>query len=194
MGIDSAPSLHRLPDDQLEVLVRRLVEGDDSVIPAIMGTHFNLVTAVARKWSMSRYKNFDDCLDCAIEALVNAILKFPSVHRNLNITPYIMSKVMFVLMSEFRRNSVITPLTDLGIEDWSDINISERDETLSKEIIETASLAVRDEEEGKILALVYGEYTCREIATKLGLSKTYVERKRNEIFDRFEYYWTRDEQ
>lgn len=192
-----------LPPEELEVLVKRLCSGDDTVKEKIIHTHLRLAIKLANNFARFQTET-DVYTSTALYALTVAVNRFPKVAKDSNITAYIISEIGWQLRhqalqekgiqlppstyhkrrKEKRRFELTVPL--LHEEQVEDKRSSFK---YCLEIRELFELACTTERDQKILALYLQGYTMLEIGEKINLSATHACRLLGEILQTLQTLW-----
>lgn len=177
------------------------VDGDIVSRDVIIEHSTRLAIHLARQYG-KRFPNISDELIAeALATLVIAVDRFPRVHRDYEILPYIVTTIRRRLQTYVQHSVVIrvpertltrksdlrqqtTVLTD---KDWEKLPYIHKVTRLEWD--EIVDLTARTTEDRLILELSREGYNLREIAAAFSKSISYVSRARTVVFARFRYYW-----
>ncbi len=189
----------QLPEDELLELTRRLRAGDESTHEAINASHTKIAISLASKYARLAPHLADELVSEALFGVIYAIKAAREKLVDDSITPWITSNVHRFLHRFLSRNArtVTVPYSTLwrrraagqtvNIPMPRDLPESLVDRQSSMfELHDMLEQAARTQLDRTILSL-RGIGKCdREIAEGLGVTKSYITRKRSELRARFE--------
>lgn len=204
-----------LEEEEFKKETKHLLEGSLKARNVLIVHMIRLVVKIVNQIGQCYPHLRDDLLGEGLLALVSAVNRFPRVNTDLNLQAFASSTIRFVCVElvknhhcmhvpartvrHKRANGTFKELSlrgTISLEDTHSDIVVERGWTRcaakisSFELDEIVELSVTNEEEGYIFDMVRRGCSDREIANHLGRSISYVCRHRNDLFDRFRYYWS----
>jgi RNA polymerase sigma factor (sigma-70 family) len=152
--------------------VLRLIDGDKSVVPALLSAHMNLIISIAGKYAMISRADKHDLVSVGIVAAIEAM----GFLRDEQIGPLIVSRVHSA-MCQYVRKENRRHMSRLGVydkeENWSPFGLLDIEDLLEKH--------VRSDFEKRIIELRRAGNNDREVAEIMGICDETVRVIRNEI-------------
>lgn len=172
---------------------------------AIIMSHLRLSISHAAFYTARCPRKEEDFICEAFLSLIEAVDRFRRLGRDNNITPYISKTVWFALLRELVEGRPVKlpdkrtwqeQVEALDVEESSFLR--DPDKIIAKDRIrfdlrDILHHCAKSEEDWKIILAAYQGYTLAETAEMIGRSTSYVGTRRDALFQRFIYYWTKDD-
>ena len=193
-GVNTA-KLQNLSDEEKRELLKRTKDGDETAREKLIAGNLRLVLSIIQRFS-NRKENMDDLFQVGCTGLIKAIDSFDS-RNGTRFATYaskcLQNEILMYFRSQKKTACEVSisepididkdgnPLTYIDVISTEDTIADDIDSKIKTAKARKALLAVLDEREREIVILRYGldgnpAITQREVAEKLGISRSYVSR------------------
>lgn len=112
-GYDTLPP--RIPEADLTVMVEKLLSGDNSFIEPIILGHLSLTVQIVGRYVVFFPKKSEDMMGVAQVELTEATHRFIRNHKDLKITPYLVSSIHGKLAEFIRQDDRLIRVSKYGM-------------------------------------------------------------------------------
>jgi hypothetical protein len=181
----------RLDENTYLESVDAYLEGDETQRDRLILGHMSLSVSTASLFTGFCPRKEDDFVEVGFITLVDAVIRFPSIARDNNLTAYIRVRLNWAMRTELVGGNPVKGktmdqhrevcFTDLASERWKHDVTDLKVPNLPLEVREICDLSVEDEVEKRILHFLLLGYTNKETAAELKVSERFTSVRRNKI-------------